>query len=315
MAPRRLSASFQNYVERCISSEVGQLAVTNLSSPMTSDIDHDQKHPAPPQSTSNKLAANKDNEVSDWPEGINIDPLIAAIYRNATKSPLCGLPDHILVNVMQQLDLTTACQLRRTSRTFMRIFSSRLFYEWHDRGEGYGLLWKSPFQAEGWKEALSFAAPETTGFCRGCKTNRSPRCWSSDRARAYLYCSGCEQLHPTSIFSIAERQKGANTRVCIGREGHIRLCEHKTVTWDDFVRVSSNTSLPEYRRKSVSTITCDHVSHKERFEEVKAEFQHTKGNALWANPIQSLLPNFDVGLLSCDNSRLVHGTPKKAPGG
>ncbi|KAF4915170.1 hypothetical protein CGCF415_v001852 [Colletotrichum fructicola] len=272
----------------------GQHMVISPSSYIAYEMEYGQEpyanqtYPLPFQSTSYKLASNEVNKDLDWPEGVNIDPLIAAIYRNATKSPLCGLPDHILVNIMQQTDLTTACQLRRASRTFMRIFSSRLFSKWHKNGDGYGFLWKSPFQAKGWVKALSFAVPQTRGFCRGCKTNRTPRSWLSDCARAFLYCSGCDRLHPTSVFSIAERQKRSHSRVCIGREGHIRLCEHKTFTWDDFVRVSSNTSLPASRRKSVSTITCDHASHKERVEEVKAEFQQTKGNAPWASQVALL---------------------------
>ncbi|KAH9237836.1 hypothetical protein K456DRAFT_1940835 [Colletotrichum gloeosporioides 23] len=252
---------FNEYVERYMYPGFGQHMVISPSSYIAYEMEYGQEpyanqtYPLPSQSTSYKLASNEVNKDLDWPEGVNIDPLIAAIYRNATKSPLCGLADHILVNIMQQTDLTTACQLRRASRTFMRIFSSRLFSKWHENGDGYGFLWKSPFQAKGWVKALSFAAPQTRGFCRGCKTNRTPRSWLSDRARAFLYCSGCDRLHPTSVFSIAERQKRSHSRVCIGREGHIRLCEHKTFTWDDFV---------------------------------KAEFQHTKGNAPWASQVALL---------------------------
>ncbi|KAJ0291579.1 hypothetical protein CBS470a_003303 [Colletotrichum nupharicola] len=148
---------FNEYVERYMYPGFGQHMVISPSSYIAYEMEYGQEpyanqtYPLPSQSTSYKLASNEVNKDLDWPEGVNIDPLIAAIYRNATKSPLCGLADHILVNIMQQTDLTTACQLRRASRTFMRIFSSRLFSKWHKNGDGYGFLWKSPFQAKGWR--------------------------------------------------------------------------------------------------------------------------------------------------------------------
>lgn len=137
---------FNEYIERYMYSGFGQHAVSSSSSYIAYEMENGQEpytnqtYPLPSQSTSYKLAANEDNKDLDWPEGVNIEPLIAAMYRNATKSPLCGLPDHILVNIMQQTDLTTACQLRRASRTFMRIFSSRLFSKWHKHGDGYDFL-------------------------------------------------------------------------------------------------------------------------------------------------------------------------------
>lgn len=50
----------------------------------------------------------------------------------------------------------------------------------------------------------------------------------------FLHCSGCQDNHPKSMFSTMHQNMGSQgTRICIGREGHIRLCEHEVITWAD----------------------------------------------------------------------------------
>jgi hypothetical protein len=48
-------------------------------------------------------------------------------------------------------------------------------------------------------------------------------------------CWACSGIHPTLAFSPTQASLKKSTtrpgRVCIGREGYIRLCQHKTVTW------------------------------------------------------------------------------------
>jgi hypothetical protein len=60
----------------------------------------------------------------------------------------------------------------------------------------------------------------------GCKW----RSWSlgfSDR-----WCWACDTMHPQLAFSPSQAAR-VNTpgRVCIGREGYVRLCQHKIVSW------------------------------------------------------------------------------------
>jgi hypothetical protein len=48
-----------------------------------------------------------------------------------------------------------------------------------------------------------------------------------------LYCTGCKTYHPLMYFSAAQRQPWTDaTRVCIGREGYVRVCEHLVIGWE-----------------------------------------------------------------------------------
>ncbi|CAI0651020.1 unnamed protein product [Colletotrichum noveboracense] len=87
-----------------------------------------------------------------WPKNARIDPWMAAVWQNAVRSPLCGLPDPILLNIMQRLDLTAICQLRRASRDFLRLFSYHEFKKWRYKGSDYKFLWASPVQAPDWQK-------------------------------------------------------------------------------------------------------------------------------------------------------------------
>lgn len=47
-----------------------------------------------------------------------------------------------------------------------------------------------------------------------------------------MLCSGCVDYHPSYLFSYKERRKASTERVCIGRQGHFRLCEHIKFNYD-----------------------------------------------------------------------------------
>ncbi|KAK1455093.1 hypothetical protein CMEL01_03853 [Colletotrichum melonis] len=86
-------------------------------------------------------------------------------------------------------------------------------------------------------------------FCRSCTENRDHSSQKYRAAVSPLHCSGCRRDHPSSLFSVKQRQEEPDTRICIGREGHIRLCEHRTFGWDEFVHTSSTTNAD-------TSITC-----------------------------------------------------------
>lgn len=52
-----------------------------------------------------------------------------------------------------------------------------------------------------------------------------------------MHCSGCDRDYPLCLFSAAQRQVLPEKRICIGREGHVRLCQHKTVKLSTVQRV------------------------------------------------------------------------------
>lgn len=83
------------------------------------------------------------------------------------------------------------------------------------------------------------------------------RDYHKTRLRRPLYCSGCARNHPLILFSIHQRSKCDNERLCIGREGYIRLCVHKTIAWSDVENfVAGRTG------SDTSTFTCEHESHR-----------------------------------------------------
>ncbi|KAM7188013.1 hypothetical protein V8F20_010748 [Naviculisporaceae sp. PSN 640] len=88
----------------------------------------------------------------------------------------------------------------------------------------------------------------------------------------FLHCGLCQTDHPTRLFSPAQRRLPPGLRKCIAREGYVRLCAHKVVTWglveacllrglesqdwnqdyEDHVRQQGHGSF---------TFTCNHPSH------------------------------------------------------
>ncbi|KAK7967227.1 uncharacterized protein PG986_001504 [Apiospora aurea] len=73
---------------------------------------------------------------------------------------------------------------------------------------------------------------------------RDPAAYQRALRRVYqtMLCSGCKAYHPVFLFSPVERQKGPSRRVCIGRQGHIRLCQHKMVEWQHLAGYGSSSN-------------------------------------------------------------------------
>lgn len=49
----------------------------------------------------------------------------------------------------------------------------------------------------------------------------------------WLHCSGCKVDHLSTVFTDEEAMKPWNKRLCIGRQGYVRLCEHEVITLAD----------------------------------------------------------------------------------
>lgn len=61
----------------------------------------------------------------------------------------------------------------------------------------------------------------------------------------WLHCSGCKVDHLSTVFSTDEAKKPCNERLCIGRQGYVRLCEHEVITWAD-IEARVNQALREF---------------------------------------------------------------------
>lgn len=97
-------------------------------------------------------------------------------------------------------------------------------------------------------------------FCRDCNAFQAEHCSFEDPLRPKLlqnrfhnrtlFCSGCQRGHSILLFSDTEQQKSSDERVCIGRQGRIRLCQHQQLTYET---LSSDRFLiePENNRYAV----------------------------------------------------------------
>ncbi len=174
-------------------------------------------------------------------------PIMAAAYHNRTRSLLCRLPDVILVGVMQHADPVSLECLRRCSRIFLRLFPAACSSERDFSMNVEQWPWPTSMLSllpEEKESLLSLLAKDQ--YCQICLTARQSRGWQ-ERLKAatkvYLHCSGCQKDHPVCLFSAKQRQCPQSTRICIGHEGYLRLCEHVTVPWCRLVSFARRMSI------------------------------------------------------------------------
>jgi hypothetical protein len=172
--------------------------------------------------------------------------------------------------------VTVEC-LRRCSRTFLRLFpaicTSNSTLEF-SVGSMVGFPWPvstTPLSAEENSALLSLLARDE--YCADCLTARQSPNWKTRitvLAKTYLRCSACNADHPACLFSSRHRQIKASIRVCIGHQGNLRLCEHRTVSWSMVVSEAeiwrrARTPTSEWLSSShgfSSLMTCMSDSHK-----------------------------------------------------
>ncbi|KAK0742106.1 hypothetical protein B0T21DRAFT_345947 [Apiosordaria backusii] len=96
------------------------------------------------------------------------------------------------------------------------------------------------------------------GPWNGCKfTSRNPT--------NTLYCAGCDCNHFARQFSTKQRARDDDKRVCVGREGFLRPCKHRKITWADVEKHMLYQANHKHRSGLVPTVrelVCDHASHQ-----------------------------------------------------
>lgn len=213
------------------------------------------------------------------------DPLVTATIHNYIHSLFYSLPDEILLMIFKHLQDDTLAKfcLRRVCTLFRRIIlgstpcrraASTQMPLWRHPGCGqcfenleqeYRTLetgQKSILRARLRKDTLcakclarcEYSNPLNKPIWRGCKFSSWPQ--------ELLYCSGCSCCHPSRAFSAAEAMKPWDERICIGREGKLRICQHRYITWAD-IETHVTKSLANNASEDM-TIHCDHPSHKPR---------------------------------------------------
>ena len=200
----------------------------------------------------------------------DMDPLIAVGFHNLTSSPLCRLPEELLLDIMGRLDLVSIHCLRRSSRLFLRLYSSPIFRSSHGNNKGrlqtYQHWYRSKCQLrDTWpKELQALLDKDMTNYCDDCREKRMHHSWTSKivaLTKDYLHCSGCGIDHPTCLFSKTQRLISPKARVCIGREGFVRVCSHLTVTWQNITLTGKRLANLDTDFATVLLNKCKHESH------------------------------------------------------
>lgn len=230
-----------------------------------------------------------------------MDPLIAAGFHNLICSPLCRLPEELLLDIIQQLDLVSIRSLRRVSRLFIRLFSSPKFYNtydstckrfsfehWYDPGDNLYTTWFPKLQV--------LLNRDIGDCCEDCRKKRTGPNWARKNAsltKEYLHCSGCRIDHPVCLFSKIQRSTRAKSRMCIGREGFVRICEHRAVTWKELIRTSLQLADLDTGFACVFLDKCKHESHSPKHHR----------NEIWLLHHQTIYPTIEIW--GCLNERVL----------
>ena len=209
-----------------------------------------------------------------------LDPVAAATNYNYHYSYLYRLPDEVLLIILRflQEDEAAFYFLRQVSRRFRRLINDRefrghIFSTFHDCWSCSGIdigCFESSRSSKTWgradflqghtllKDIISRGLSKDQ-TCKKCQEGYASRqraglptsCKFASLDNDYLHCSGCGQDHPSPMFSPEQKEKPWRERICIGREGHIRLCEHEVITWADIephiIRWDTNPDLDNPR--------------------------------------------------------------------
>ncbi|CAK7210063.1 hypothetical protein SCUCBS95973_000665 [Sporothrix curviconia] len=238
---------------------------------------------------------NKAKKAKRQPEfllGNDLDMLAARGLYNASCSALCRLPEDVLARIMDHLDFIDMFFLRHTSRVFMRLFSTRNeFAAQRDADaarKNSNSLYTAPLP---WLPPI-FTTDARLRFnlrrrgydagikCAGCGGHNIYRFYDM-----FMHCTKCDVDHPMSLFSgnmiRSDSRAIMLNRMCQAHEGHVRLCQHKTVDWATVVgslpggRLDNNfrndpnanqqsSAEGDTRPFSVDAdlrVVCDHPSH------------------------------------------------------
>ncbi|KAK3935548.1 hypothetical protein QBC46DRAFT_297878 [Diplogelasinospora grovesii] len=201
------------------------------------------------------------------------DLLVADALNNMSRSHLCGLPDIVLLRIMKLLDPTDLQCLRRTSRVFLRLFSSRVFRSYHDSSP-VNLSWQPFFPWTIPRQGFEFWTPElrrllqrdaTNKLCADCQDGATRWEWHWNLSfkkltTTHKHCSGCGVKHPLAYFSRAQRSHvGAR---CIGQRGYVRLCEHRVLRWKTVAGIGKQLAKLDTRKPiRIRLLECRDPSH------------------------------------------------------
>ncbi|KAJ3543654.1 hypothetical protein NM208_g3458 [Fusarium decemcellulare] len=263
-----------------------------------------------------------------------MDPLVASASYNQQYSAIHRLPDEIILLIFDNVthDVVSFFCLRHVCHLFRRLVHDWKFRHHVFSNHSCHLScttyphnficpkWKSNATPAGGCHCLRerirdkknsdiaqsiIARLQTDSLCSKCqrqyqlrKNNlQSATCKFAPigilKTKDWLYCSACNLDHPSAVFSATERAK--QQRICIGRQGYVRLCDHEVITWADLEAQIARLKEPKGDNQDWETVRiCRHPSHHPR-----CDTQRTRSDRSWPAAKLSFRANtgfFDLNL-------------------
>lgn len=170
-------------------------------------------------------------------------------------------PEEVWKNILLHASGDVFYFLRQTCRTVLRVSESIIAKL---LGVERSKLWRP--EATMWLDGLKYVLTADqkiivrqillqTQLCDACLRFRQTGGYVLAKAALYTvkWCSGCEREHPAIFFSDAQRATQDDQRLCIGREGSVRTCEHQQLNWQ-------LTKIADDQNKK-QTAACQHFIH------------------------------------------------------
>lgn len=218
---------------------------------------------SPYQRAEDELLASLD--PNDRRPDAEVHPWVARAQHNHNPCSLYRLPNEILQMFLGHLhdDLTSLACLHQVSRRLRDVVQS------YDDLQLRSTHCRLP---DNWDSKELRARLRRDELCPRCleRCEYDSKAWPVWRGCKFLsitnelfYCAGCLCCHPSRAFSKEERAKPWHTRVCIGREGVVRLCEHKSISWAEIENHIKEANRSGANANNITTMVtrCEHQDH------------------------------------------------------
>lgn len=216
------------------------------------------------------------SDNTDLPDSTDLpdnEPVwVAGRRHNLTISPLCRLPNELLLMVIAYLlpgDIFILCHasaifipllprpvLEVLDNPWMRILKHPALFPTHGNGISFARLDEA-------EKTRVHDLLRGEFFCKRCLERQRQGLVKErlSQLQSFLYCSGCNSDHRAFLFPTHQRREHTEKpRLCYGKTGYIQICSHQTVSWDDVEAVGME--FPGSGTEALSrVITCTDRSH------------------------------------------------------
>lgn len=188
-------------------------------------------------------------------------------YNKHTRSvSLMALPIEIMLQVMGYLPASSLYCLRQTSTRFMLLFGTKELDKFHQVYGAFSVY--TGFNMDVLSAAEKNAVANSLHhekYCASCLAAEESGALESrlEMLRRLRHCDGCNRLHASALFlPEGQEEDGAGSGLqCIGRLGHITLCNHRScrpTTWRDVCQ----DVTPSRCRTTRHSLVCTNQSHQ-----------------------------------------------------